>query len=103
MTDGGVVLSLFAMAATITLTKQNAIQSYIDATQKSSNAEHKNLRLARLNSAFANIGNAVVHVVLVIYMMGNSENESEYWKKEKEFGWVEGPVGLAVGFFFFEF
>ena len=44
----------------------------------------------------ANMGNSIVHVLLVAYMLSNSDNKSEYWVKERKLGGVEGPVFLAL-------
>lgn len=42
------------------------------------------------------MGNSVIHVLLVIYMIANSDEESEYWIKERQLGGIEGPVFLTM-------
>ena len=44
------------------------------------------------------MGNSIVHVLLVAYMLSNSDNQSEYWVKERKLGGIEGPVFLALLF-----
>ena len=50
----------------------------------------------RLLSASANLGNGVVHAVLVVYIAANAGSSTAYWNKERELGGVGGPVILMA-------
>ena len=89
--DGGIVVSLFLMAGAILYAMLSAV-SYYEKNSKKGGAA----RLPRLCSGWANMGNSIVHVLLVAYILSNSDNQSEYWVKERKLGGVEGPVFLAL-------
>ena len=89
--DGGIVVSLFLMAGAILYAMLSAV-SYYEKNSKKGGAA----RLPRLCSGWANMGNSIVHVLLVAYMLSNSDNQSEYWVKERKLGGIEGPVFLAL-------
>ena len=92
--DGGVVVALFLMVAAIAFAIFNAVATYESSTS-TADFDTK-ARLFRLLSGWANIGNSYTHVLWVLYMQANKENESEYWIEERKLGGVEGPVGLAI-------
>ena len=94
--DGGNVVTLFLMVAGIAFALFQAVTFYASATTVKYPAEAIPKRLLRLLSGWANIGNSVVHVILVIYMKANEETVSEYWAKERELGGIEGPVFLIL-------
>eukprot|EP00535_Pseudo-nitzschia_heimii_P010520 CAMPEP_0197173058 /NCGR_PEP_ID=MMETSP1423-20130617/115_1 /TAXON_ID=476441 /ORGANISM="Pseudo-nitzschia heimii, Strain UNC1101" /LENGTH=200 /DNA_ID=CAMNT_0042621809 /DNA_START=145 /DNA_END=747 /DNA_ORIENTATION=+ len=100
--DGGIVLSIFLMVAALTYAMYSAISVYAHhrpsgkaaATPNESSVES----LVRIFSAWANIGNCVVHVLLVVYIMANEGSEAAYWVRERELeaDGIEGPLGLAI-------
>ena len=90
--DGGIVVSLFLMAGAIAYAMLSAVAYY----EKNSKNGGGPARLPRLCSGWANMGNSIVHVLLVAYMLSNSDNQSEYWVKERKLGGIEGPVFLAL-------
>ena len=92
--DGGIVASIFFMAAAISFAIFNAVALYESSTRTDTNNE--NARLLRLLSGWANLGNSFIHILLTIYTLSNSNNESEYWVEERKLGGIEGPVGLVV-------
>ena len=51
--------------------------------------------MARLLSGVSNVGNAVVHLFLTIFLYANSENPLPFFVKEMEEG-LAGPIGLLV-------
>lgn len=91
LNDGGVVVSLFLMVVAIAYALFAAVAYYESATRTA-----RGNRLLRLLSGAANIGNSVTHVLLVVYTLANSSNESKYWVEERRLGGIEGPVFLAV-------
>lgn len=95
--DGGVVLTLFFMAATIAFSVISAVRYYESSTRTATDAD---ARLLRLISGWANIGNCIVHILLAIYIISNATNHSDYWVEERKLGGIEGPIGLAVLNFF---
>ena len=90
--DGGIILVLFLMAIAIALAYFTAVIFYENHT----NDDEDPARLLRLLVGCANIGNGVVHVVLVIYIIANKENTSEYWIEERKLGGIEGPAFLIA-------
>lgn len=92
-TEGGVVVVLFLMVSAIALALVCGISFYSANTDS---AEKVPCRLTRLLSGWANIGNSLIHVLLIVYMLSNSENQSEYWLEERQLGGIEGPVFLVV-------
>jgi len=95
--DGGVVLALFFMVATIAIAIFSAVGYYESSTRTANDAD---ARLLRLISGWANIGNCIVHILLIIYILSNASNDSDYWIEERKLGGIEGPIGLAVLNFF---
>lgn len=47
-------------------------------------------------SGIANLGNALLHILLIIYTISNYENNSEYWLEECKLGGIEGLVILTI-------
>ena len=47
-------------------------------------------------SGIANLGNALLHILLIIYTISNYENNSEYWLEERKLGGIEGLVALTI-------
>ena len=88
--DGGIVVSLLFMVATLSYAMFSAV-AYYDRYQNGHPCY-----LVRLLSGWANMGNCAIHVLLVIYTLSNADNTSAYWLKERELGGIEGPVFLAV-------
>jgi magnesium-transporting ATPase (P-type) len=97
-TDGGVVLSLFLMVAAITYAMFTAIKVYVDNKDAKDSTETPTQTLVRTFSAWANIGNSLVHVLLIIYIKVNEGSEDAYWVREKELeaDGIGGPLGLAI-------
>jgi hypothetical protein len=94
--DGGVVVGLFLMVAAISHAMFSAVSYYEKNTKANENQDLEKVRIVRLLSGWANIGNAAIHVLLVIYTLSNMDNQSEYWLKERELGGIEGPVFLTL-------
>ena len=94
--DGGVVVSLFFMVAAIAYAMFTAVAYYTNAVPAKARVKNDPTLLVRLLSGWANIGNAVIHAMLVIYMKANEDNPSEYWVKERALGGIEGPVFLLL-------
>ena len=110
--DGGIVLTLFLAAGTMAVLTFGCVAVYAVATNMyatpsqalpqerltSSRPGKGNAgrRAARLVSGAANVGNSVVHVLLVAYMLANAETQSDYWRRERELGGVEAPAALAA-------
>jgi hypothetical protein len=91
--DGGIVVTLLLMVATLSYAMFSAVAYYDRSTPQNSSTPSN---LVRLLSGWANIGNCAIHVLLVIYTLSNAGNTSAYWLKERELGGIEGPVFLAV-------
>ncbi|KAL7540974.1 hypothetical protein ACHAXR_010532 [Thalassiosira sp. AJA248-18] len=98
--DGGIVASLFLMTGTIAFAICNMIALYESSTRTTTptanGSGNSNARLLRLLSGWANMGNSFIHILLTIYMLSNTTNDSEYWVEERKLGGIEGPVGLAI-------
>eukprot|EP00584_Thalassiosira_punctigera_P005452 CAMPEP_0172543988 /NCGR_PEP_ID=MMETSP1067-20121228/14249_1 /TAXON_ID=265564 ORGANISM="Thalassiosira punctigera, Strain Tpunct2005C2" /NCGR_SAMPLE_ID=MMETSP1067 /ASSEMBLY_ACC=CAM_ASM_000444 /LENGTH=193 /DNA_ID=CAMNT_0013330483 /DNA_START=26 /DNA_END=607 /DNA_ORIENTATION=- len=98
--DGGIVVALFLASGTISLAISVTVSLYELSTRKSGvesdDGNRGHARLLRLLSGWANLGNAAIHLLLLTYMLSNSDNESEYWMEERKLGGIEGPVGLAL-------
>mmetsp|Transcript_14245 Transcript_14245/g.21974 ORF Transcript_14245/g.21974 Transcript_14245/m.21974 type:complete len:184 (-) Transcript_14245:80-631(-) len=95
--DGGIVLSLFLMVAAIAYALLNAIVVYERSTGIAINTKTDYYhRLLRLLSGWANLGNSVVHILLIVYTLAHKGNDSDYWIEERKLGGIEGPVGLTV-------
>ena len=94
--DGGIVVALFLMVLAKAVVMFGAVAFYANASNTSQCTDAaRSSRLLRLLSGWANLGNAAVHALLVMYTVGNAGDASEYWIKEREIGGVAGPVVLA--------
>ena len=88
--DGGVILTLFFMATIISYFTFTAVGIYEGQQPNAS----KSSWLRKL-SGMANLGNALLHILLIIYTISNYENNSEYWLEERKLGGIEGLVALT--------
>jgi len=101
--DGGIILSLFLMVAAITYAMYTSITVYVNNKPKKvndSNDETTIQTLVRTTSAWSNIGNSVMHILLIIYIRANegSSGSSAYWERERELDadGIGGPVGICI-------
>ena len=95
--DGGIVVALFLMTATITGAIIGTVSLYERSTEAAADRHGTSrARLLRLLAGWANLGNSAIHVLLTAYTLSNAANDSAYWTAERALGGVEGPVGLAV-------
>jgi hypothetical protein len=106
--DGGAVITIFLMVAAITYAMYTSITVYVndDAPRnkedKDNNGDdadassNKQQTIVRILSGWANIGNSITHLLLMIYTISNNNNQSIYWEKEREIGGIEGPIFLAL-------
>eukprot|EP00751_Fragilariopsis_kerguelensis_P021711 CAMPEP_0170885230 /NCGR_PEP_ID=MMETSP0734-20130129/35693_1 /TAXON_ID=186038 /ORGANISM="Fragilariopsis kerguelensis, Strain L26-C5" /LENGTH=193 /DNA_ID=CAMNT_0011270477 /DNA_START=51 /DNA_END=632 /DNA_ORIENTATION=- len=98
--DGGIVLSIFLMVAALTFAMYSAISVYAHHRPSGTPNESRTQSLVRILSAWANIGNAVVHAMLIVYIQANAGGETNavYWAREKELeaDGIGGPLGLTV-------
>jgi hypothetical protein len=90
--DGGVVVSLFLMVAAMAFALITAVTFYAHTSSKTKDPS----RLPRLLSGWANIGNSVIHILLIVITKANENNESEYWVKERALGGIEGPAVITL-------
>jgi len=89
--DGGIILTLFLMASTISYFIFTAVGIYEGQQPSPTKASW----LCKL-SGIANLGNALTHILLIIYTISNYENNSEYWIEERKLGGIEGLVALTI-------
>ena len=97
--DGGVILSLFLMAASITYAMYTSITVYVNNINKVKDSNETTTQtLVRILSAWSNIGNSAIHVLLIVYIKTNEGNTSAFWEMERELDvdGIEGPLGLAI-------
>ncbi|KAL7544433.1 hypothetical protein ACHAWF_007812 [Thalassiosira exigua] len=94
--DGGVVLTLFLMAASIASAMFSCVLFYAREGHRSERGAKDKQRVMRLLSGFANLGNAAIHLVLVVYIKANETNTAAYWLKERELGGIEAPCALGA-------
>lgn len=91
--DSGIVIVLALMMAAIAYALFSSVSLYAAA---SATDEPKHVRRMRLLSASANTGNAVTHVLLILYLfVENSENAARFFVKERNAG-VGALVFLVV-------
>mmetsp|Transcript_1458 Transcript_1458/g.3286 ORF Transcript_1458/g.3286 Transcript_1458/m.3286 type:complete len:192 (+) Transcript_1458:160-735(+) len=98
-TDGGVVLSLFLMVGAITYALYTFISVYVSNSNKIMDSNETTTQaLVRLFSAGANIGNSIIHILLVVYIKANEGSDGAFWAKERELeaDGIGGPLGLAI-------
>ena len=84
-TDGGVVLTLFLMVGAITFAIVYHILLYVNARYPK---ERNERRLARLLSGTANMGNGVVHALLIAVLYANRHNPLTFYVNELEEGFA---------------
>ena len=96
--DGGIILSIFLMVAAITYAMYAAISIYVTHKPKKDSDETMVQTLVRTLSAWANIGNSVIHLLLIVYIKVNEGSEEPYWVRERELeaDGIGGPLGLAI-------
>jgi hypothetical protein len=107
--DGGAVITIFLMVAAITYAMYTSITVYVNDDAPVRNKEdkdnngddadassNKQQTIVRILSGWANIGNSITHLLLMIYTISNNNNQSIYWEKEREIGGIEGPIFLAL-------
>ena len=70
MADGGHVVCLILLMAAIGFAIFGTVAVYCAVTTKDSETRFK--KQARCFAATANIGNAVTHVLIAVYLLGNS-------------------------------
>ena len=70
MADGGHVVCLILLMAAIGFAIFGTVAIYCAATTKDSETRFK--KQARCFAASANIGNAVTHILIAVYLLGNS-------------------------------
>lgn len=90
--SSSVAVVLFLGVAAIAYAMLSSIAVFVNATEKRS-SEKSSVRLMRLFSGWANASNGVVHLLLIIYMLGNGDDP--WVVKELEEG-LAGPVGLML-------
>ena len=100
------MLTLFLMAISIAYVMFHSVILYAGATsdRSPSDKQSENKRVARLLSGFANVGNGVIHAILLVYMKANEANDSVYWREERKLGGMTGPgalmlINMSVGLF----
>ena len=84
-TDGGVVLTLFLMVAAITFAIFYHVLLYVGARYPK---ERNERRLVRLLSGTANMGNGVVHALLIAVLYANRHSPLTFYVSELEEGFV---------------
>lgn len=97
--EGGIVLSLFLMVASITYAVYASVTVYVNNKEKVEDCKETTLQThVRTLSACANIGNSVVHLLLIIYIKVNEGSDEPYWVKERELDadGIGGPLGLTI-------
>jgi hypothetical protein len=99
--DGGVVITIFLMVAAITYAMYTSISVYVNDAPRKENinddaSTNKQQTIVRILSGLSNIGNSITHLLLMIYIISNNNNQSVYWEKEREIGGIEGPIFLAL-------
>lgn len=97
--DGGIILSLFLMVAAITYAMYASITVYVyNKERKEGSTETTIQSHVRTLSAWANIGNSVVHLLLIVYIKVNEGSEEAYWVRERELeqDGIGAPVGLTI-------
>ena len=84
-TDGGVVLTLFLCVAAITYAMLSAIKLFVGAKYPK---ERNERRLVRLLSGSANLGNGIVHALLIAVLYANRNSSINFYVKELEEGYA---------------
>lgn len=96
--DGGVVVALLLLVAALCAVFFGAVATYASAdivlTNEQKAKSIRARRLARLLSGWANVGNAVVHALLVLMLVTDKERYKVFFPDEAEL--PVGPVCLLV-------
>mmetsp|Transcript_13550 Transcript_13550/g.27511 ORF Transcript_13550/g.27511 Transcript_13550/m.27511 type:complete len:179 (+) Transcript_13550:22-558(+) len=99
MADGGFVVCLILLMAAIGFAIFGTVAVYCAATTNDSETRFK--KQARLFVATANIGNAITHALITVYLLGNSSSDDVMIQKEIAAGYapliVLGVINLGVG------
>ena len=68
--------------------------------KQKTNVSPGKLSWLRTKAGMANLGNSMTHILLVVYIKANEDNDSDYWIAERKLGGLEGPLILAgINFF----
>ena len=97
--DGGIVVALVLLVAALATVMFSAVVVYASATEfvLSDQKKEKMIparRLSRLLTGWANVGNAVVHVLLVIMLLSDTARYKVFFPDEAEM--PVGPIILGV-------
>lgn len=96
--DGGVVVALVLLMAMLCTVFFSAVALYTSADIALPNYQKEKTvrarRVSRLLSGWANIGNAVVHTLLTIMLVTDTERYKVFFPDEAET--PAGPIGLVV-------
>lgn len=98
-TDGGVVLSLFLMAAALTYAMYTSVTVYVNNKKKVDDSNETTTQtLVRTLCGCSNLGNSIVHVLLIVYIKANEGSGLAFWERERELqaDGIGGPLGLAI-------
>merc|ERR1719174_3662758 len=99
MADGGHVVGLILLMAAIGFAIFGTVAIYCAATTKDSETRFK--KQARCFAATANIGNAVTHILIAVYLLGNSSSDDVIIQAEIAAGYapliVLAVINLAIG------
>ena len=97
--EGGIVLSLFLMVASITYAVYASVTVCVNNKEKVEDCNESTIQTrVRTLCACANIGNSVVHLLLIIYTKVNEDSNEPYWVKERELDadGIGGLLGLTI-------
>mmetsp|Transcript_70598 Transcript_70598/g.117226 ORF Transcript_70598/g.117226 Transcript_70598/m.117226 type:complete len:193 (+) Transcript_70598:17-595(+) len=96
--DGGIVVALVLLIAMLCTVFFSAIVLYASAdiaiTKDQKEKTVRARRIARLLSGWANIGNAVVHALLIVMLVSDTKRFKVFFPDEAEM--PAGPIGLLV-------
>ena len=95
--DGRIVLCLFGMAVEVAVALFASVALYAHYN-KNTTAE-----TTKLLAAWANLGNGVVHVLIVVYLLGNDTDDEAapnfaFWERERalEMDGIGGPIFVLL-------
>eukprot|EP00992_Anisonema_acinus_P005307 TRINITY_DN17876_c0_g1_i1.p2 TRINITY_DN17876_c0_g1~~TRINITY_DN17876_c0_g1_i1.p2 ORF type:complete len:186 (+),score=45.63 TRINITY_DN17876_c0_g1_i1:43-600(+) len=96
--DGGIVVALVLLMAALSAVFFSAVMLYAGATEGSEKKEKRvpAKRLAKLLSGWANVGNAVAHVLLVTAELADPERYRVHFPDDFAAALPWGPLILAV-------
>ena len=90
--EGGVVVVLFLLMVAISYAMFSAVALYATTA---TTRERKETRLMRLLSGWANVGNGVVHALLIMVLYANRDSPLKFYVAELEEG-LAGPAFLMI-------